>query len=195
LQRDADRLALAKYAPPGVIVNAEFEVQQFRGDTSPYLAQAPGRPTLNVLKMAREGLLVALQSALQEVRLEGHDVRQEGVRIKFDGSMRIVNLEVLALKNSDPARGFLVLFEDVQATSTASSSGPASTPSPILELETEVARLTQELAATREYMQSLIEQQEASNEELQSANEEIQSSNEELQSVNEELQTSKEEIQ
>jgi two-component system CheB/CheR fusion protein len=55
--------------------------------------------------------------------------------------------------------------------------------------------LTQELAATREYLQSVIEQQEAANEELQSANEEVQSANEELQSINEELETSKEEIQ
>src|SRR5687767_7678697 len=56
-------------------------------------------------------------------------------------------------------------------------------------------RLTQELAATREYLQSVIEQQEAANEELQSANEEVQSTNEELQSINEELETSKEEVQ
>ena len=59
----------------------------------------------------------------------------------------------------------------------------------------EIARLAQELAATREYLQSVIEQQEAANEELQSANEEVQSANEELQSINEELETSKEEIQ
>ena len=59
----------------------------------------------------------------------------------------------------------------------------------------EVVRLTQELAATREYLQVVIEQQEAANEELQSANEEAQSANEEMQSVNEELETSKEEIQ
>jgi two-component system CheB/CheR fusion protein len=58
-----------------------------------------------------------------------------------------------------------------------------------------MARVRQELAATREYLQSVIEQQEAANEELQSANEEVQSANEELQSINEELETSKEEVQ
>jgi len=57
------------------------------------------------------------------------------------------------------------------------------------------AKLEQELAATREYLQSVIETQEATNEELQSANEEILSSNEELQSTNEELETAKEELQ
>src|SRR5262249_36698278 len=63
------------------------------------------------------------------------------------------------------------------------------------DTDRQIARLTQELAATREYLQSVIEQQEAANEELQSANEEVQSANEELQSINEELETSKEEIQ
>jgi two-component system CheB/CheR fusion protein len=57
------------------------------------------------------------------------------------------------------------------------------------------AKLEQELAATKEYLQSVIETQEAMNEELQSANEEILSSNEELQSTNEEMETAKEELQ
>ena len=193
-QREADRLAVTKYAPPGVLLNAELEVQQFRGDTSPYLAQALGKPITNVLKMAREGLLVALRSALDEVRTEGKSVRQEGVHIRFDASMRNVNLEVLPLGRPGPERSFLVFFED----SDRQYFPPKATGVPSvgdLSADDEVTRLTQELAATREYMQSLIEQHEASNEELQSANEEIQSSNEELQSVNEELQTSKEEIQ
>ena len=193
-QREADRLAVTKYAPPGVLLNAELEVQQFRGDTSPYLAQAPGKPTTNVLKMAREGLLVALRSALDRVRTEGKSVRQKGVHIRFDTSTRIVNLEVLPLGRPGPERGFLVFFEDSdrQYLPPNMTGVPAASD---LRADDEVTRLTQELGATREYMQSLIEQHEASNEELQSANEEIQSSNEELQSINEELQTSKEEIQ
>jgi len=58
-----------------------------------------------------------------------------------------------------------------------------------------IAKLDQELAATKEYLQSVIEAQEATNEELQSASEEILSRNEELQSMNEELETAREELQ
>jgi two-component system CheB/CheR fusion protein len=58
-----------------------------------------------------------------------------------------------------------------------------------------LARLEEELGATREYLQSTIQEIEAANEEMQSANEEILSSNEELQSTNEELDTAKEELQ
>ena len=58
----------------------------------------------------------------------------------------------------------------------------------------DTARLLQELAATREYLQSVIEQQEAAYEELQSANEELQSTNEELETSKEEIQSSNEEL-
>jgi two-component system CheB/CheR fusion protein len=59
----------------------------------------------------------------------------------------------------------------------------------------EIARLKQELSATREYLQSVIEQQEAANEDLQSASQALRFANEELQSISEELETTKEEIQ
>ena len=58
----------------------------------------------------------------------------------------------------------------------------------------ENARLKQEVAATRDYLQSIIEEQEASTEELKSANEEAQASNEELETAKEELQSSNEEL-
>ena len=130
-------------------------------------------------------------------------MREEGLRVKSNGGYREVAIEVSPVKGSGAKEGgFLVLFEESsQANGSASatsqemrregSPGDRSPCSP----DADNARLAQELAATREYLQSLIEQQEAANEELQSANEEVQSANEELQSTNEELETSKEEIQ
>ena len=208
LVREADRLALAKYAPPGVLVNAALEILQFRGDTSPYLASAPGKPSVNVLKMAREGLLLGLRAALERAGKEGVAVRQDGLRVKSNGGLREVDLEVLPIrKGAAKERCFLVQFEErsprarpepvksKRAARSPAVDGEGAAPEQTEDMELQNVRLTQELAATREHMQSLIEQQEAANEELQSANEEIQSSNEELQSLNEELQTSKEEIQ
>ncbi len=58
-----------------------------------------------------------------------------------------------------------------------------------------LAKLGQDLASTRLYLESLLEERDAKNQELISANEEIQSANEELQSTNEELETTKEELQ
>jgi two-component system CheB/CheR fusion protein len=188
-QREADRILLARYVPPGVVVNADLEILQFRGDTGPFLTPAPGKASLSLLKMAREGLAVILRAAIGKARKQKAPVREEGLLIKSHDGTRGVNLEVIPLKGSS-AGGFLVLFEE-----------PAPSPAPPLPrrkavaVQDENSRMAQELAATREYLQSVIEQQETVNEELQSANEEAQSANEELQSINEELETSKEEIQ
>ena len=64
LAKEADRILLNKYVPPGVMINADLDIQQFRGDTGPYLAPAPGKASFNILKMAREGLLVPLRAAM-----------------------------------------------------------------------------------------------------------------------------------
>jgi two-component system CheB/CheR fusion protein len=201
MQREADRIALARYSPPSVLVNSEMEILQFRGDTGAYLAPAPGKPSLNLLKMARPGLLVGLRAALQKSIKDGLPVRQDGLEVKSAGGMRQVDVEVIPLTGlASEEQTFMVLFEEPGRQSQTPyeefsqirlEDRSASMP----ETEVQLGRVTQELAATRDYLQSMIEQQEAANEELQSANEEIQSSNEELQSINEELQTSKEEIQ
>jgi two-component system, chemotaxis family, CheB/CheR fusion protein len=200
-QREADRLLLLRYAPAGVLVNPDFIILQFRGETSPYLAPAAGRATLSVLKMAREGLLLRLRSALNAARRKDSPVREEGLYVKSESGIRAVNLEVVPIKGSTSKdRSYLILFEEARrAAGTAAArdaqAAAAQTDGDEDEKERQITHLAQELAATREYLQSVIEQQEASNEELQSSNEEVQSINEELQSINEELETSKEEIQ
>ncbi len=109
--KEADRLALAKYAPAGVLVSGDHEILQFRGDTSRFLAAAPGKPNLNVLKMAREGLLVGLRSTLQQAEESDAAVRSEGLQVKSNGGFREVNLEVLRIgAQGSRGRCFLILF-------------------------------------------------------------------------------------
>ena len=197
-QKEIDRLLISRYAPPSVIVRSDLEILHYRGDTSPYLAPAPGRASLNLLKMLRDDLLLGVRSAMQRAKAEEIPVRQEGLRIRVDGSERMIDVEVTPVKTGvQRADTFMVVFEEQTAhgahpgSHARSDAAPATTEGPQQQIE----RLKQELAATREYLQSVIEQQEAANEELQSANEEVHSSNEELQSINEELETSKEEVQ
>ncbi len=62
----ADRLLLAEYAPPGVLINETFDILQFHGETRPFLSHPAGQPTVNLLRLVREGLFLELRSALTE---------------------------------------------------------------------------------------------------------------------------------
>lgn len=171
---------------------------QFRGQTGAFLEPAPGEASLSLLKMAREGLLYGLRATVHEARKTDAEARKEGLHIKSAEGILDVTVSAIPLGQSAPeGRHFLVLFE-LGKTSARQPAPGAAPPKRKMERRKEdnrVARLQQELAASREYLQSIIQDLEAANEELQSANEEILSSNEELQSTNEELDTAKEELQ
>ena len=53
VQKTAERMLLAQYAPASVIVDDALNVVHVRGDTGPYLQVASGEPTYSLLKMAR----------------------------------------------------------------------------------------------------------------------------------------------
>jgi len=100
LHKEADRLLLTKYSPVAVVINDDMEVLESRGHVGLYLELAPGRASFNVLKMAREGLLFDLQSAINEAKKEkeGVPVRKENVQIERNGEVKDVNLEITAFK-------------------------------------------------------------------------------------------------
>ena len=97
-QAEADRLVLSRYGPAGVVVNETLEVVQFRGSTGPFLEPPSGKPSLNLLRMAREGLMLPLRSLTDRARLERRAVREDGVRYQFDGRPQTVNIEVVPLR-------------------------------------------------------------------------------------------------
>ncbi len=194
--RDADRLMLSRFSPPGVLINEQMDVLQFRGRTSLFLEPPSGVASFNVLKMAREGLLAELRSAITAARKQDAPVRREGLRVKSNGDTTLVDIEVIPFQTAANERYQIVLFEAKPEPEPAPASRGRKKQAAAPEPDTRhTVRLRRELDATREYLQSIIEEQEAMNEELRSANEEVQSSNEELQSTNEELETAKEELQ
>ena len=164
LHREADHVLLSKFAPPGVLVSTDLDILQYRGDTGPYLSPSPGKASLNLLKMLREGLLVPVRAAVLRASEAEAPVREEGLRVKFNGGYQDVVVEVIPIKaTGGEAGGFLVLFDDA-SRARGTASGPAGDASeaaaralPHSGAPDHSARLTQELAATREYLQSLIE--------------------------------------
>jgi two-component system CheB/CheR fusion protein len=209
-QKEFDRRLLAQFCHAAAFVNEDLEIVHTRGNVNRYLKLAPGRASLSILKMVREGLLFDLRNAITRAKKENVPVPKQNVRIKVgngngkEGSppdasarelTRLVNFEVtpVVLGNLKELY-FMIVFQD------SPESRPARLRSVKAEKQSEsasrkIAELEREIEATKEYLHSVIETQEAMNEELQSANEEILSTNEELQSTNEELETAKEELQ
>ena len=202
MQGEVTQALLARYAPAAVVLDGDLTILHYRGQTGRYLEPPPGEPTLNVLRMAKPGLLHGLRTALDEARGTelGEPVRRDGLQVRVDGSTERIDLEAIPLEG-DGGRYFLVTFREADPRPTPGPAAPGAATDgdadggPPGGDPGDAARLHRELVANRAHMQSVINDLEAANEELQSANEEILSSNEELQSTNEELDTAKEELQ
>ena len=198
--QEADRLLLAHYVPASVVIDANQEIVQVRGQTSLYLELAAGHATFNLLRMARPGLSLGLRVALRLARKERRTVIREGLHVSAFGITRLVRLTVIPLKGPPADHYYLVLFEEQESQADAHSATPtedepASRGAKRERKERRITELELDLSTLHTEMQTLLEERDAANEDLQVANEEIQASNQELRSLNEELETSKEELQ
>ena len=199
-QKTADDIVLSRFGPAGVVVNDTFDIVQFRGATGKWLEPSPGKASLNLLKMAREGLSFELRNILHKARSTNAAVVKEHIDlVTSGGAHQAVTIEAMQLPSTSEPH-FLVLFHDLPSGSVQKQDADA-----VKEIMTaqgakdvrdlRIEQLEKELAFVREDMSGITEEQEAANEELQSANEELLSGSEELQSLNEELETSQEELQ
>ncbi len=117
MQREADRLVLARYGPCGVVVDEDFEIIQFRGYTGQFLEPAPGTPSRNVLQMARIGLLADLRDCLEQARHGDMPVRREGIPINARGTPKTIHLQVVPITLASGQHFFVVLFEEAKSGS------------------------------------------------------------------------------
>ena len=196
-QKTADDIMLSKYAPAGVVINETMDIVQFRGSTSRYLEQSSGKPSHNLLILAKHGLAFELRNIIHKTKKGTIQALKENVPIEVNGNLINISIEAIPLPNTIEPH-YLILFHDgnpigAKQAPTESNKAPRKTKADDKDLR--IKQLELELTQTREDMRSITEDQEAANEELQSSNEELLSGSEELQSLNEELETSKEELQ
>lgn len=190
-QKTVDEILLSEYTPAGVVVNEQLEIVQFRGSTGKFLEPSPGRASLNILKMAKEGLSFEIRNAVHKLKPGIDKVSKKGIVLRK--ANMVADIEVLPLPDMIEPH-YLILFREAVVTLDPTSGTPPDGGAQF-DLNDRILALEKELAQAREDMRSITEDQEASNEELQSANEELLSGSEELQSLNEELESSKEELQ
>ena len=205
LQGIVERAILQHYSPVGALVNARGDILYLLGRTGRYLEQPPGEASLNILRMAREGLRGDLTIALHRAGLTGLPARHTGLRMKGEAGNSQIDIIVAPVPPdtdaSIPEGLFLVLIEEQierdprQLVEDALDSTDRAAVAVSSDINEYILKLKQELRAKEEYLQTANEELETSNEELRSAHEEMQSVNEEMQSTNEELETSREELQ
>jgi two-component system CheB/CheR fusion protein len=191
VEKESDKLLLARYVPATVLVNKHLEIIRFRGLTSAFLQPASGKASLNLLKMVKDELLFDLKAALQQAGKTGMVAKQEN--ISFDPSRKGlgVTIEVTPMQCRKELY-YLIVFRELPHESALAEKGKPGKPE---EQKAKTQKLEQALVHGPEQLRATTEEYEATREELQSANEEILSSNEELLSINEQLKTSKEELQ
>ena len=198
LQRAADRIVLARFGPPALVIDERMNVVQSRGQTSPLIQLSPGAVSWNLGRVLRIDIVNDVQKAVQRAIDENVPVSAALTTFSADQGRQDYQIDVLPIANSGlRPRCYLVLFQ-----TAAESEGAALAPKalPLLEFsaderDRQILQLRNDLNGTRFHLQTLVEERDARNQELVSANEEIQSANEELQSTNEELETTKEELQ
>jgi len=177
------------FAPPYVIVDEKNEVLFSHGAVEKYLKLPEGESSLNVFKMAKEGLRLQLELALYEAAREGKPVRAANLALGEKEEYQIFDLAVNPL--TQPKGLSVVAFIEKAAPKKLKRKNKAAS---VEGIEPHIERLERELQAAREHLQATGESIEACNEELKSANEELQSTNEELNTLNAELQKSLERV-
>jgi CheR methyltransferase, SAM binding domain/PAS domain len=100
LQGEVSRALLERYAPAGVVVDSDMQIVQFRGQAGAFLEPAPGEASLNLLKMAREGLLYGLRTAVDASRKSRQPVRKDGLQVRSGNGWKNVTIEVIPLSSS-----------------------------------------------------------------------------------------------
>ena len=198
LQRTADRIAVARFAPPGFLIDAQMNILQLRGLTSAYIDPPPGPVSWNLARLLKAGISKAVLETAREAIRQGIPVQAMFPQTDSDGNKTCLRIDVLPLATAPDSLPYFLIFllaEDGEGNALPMRPAAALLPGSVEERAELFAAQQEELAGTRSHLQSLMQEREGRHQDLVAASEEIQAANEELQSTNEELGTIKEELQ
>jgi two-component system CheB/CheR fusion protein len=184
---------LEHYAPPSVVVDDRYDIVHLSDTAGHLLHLGPGEPSLNLLKVAPEGLRYEIKAALDLAMESMRTVERIGLGLMRNDQRVLVDVKVYPVRDRATNRSFalVILDEDVARgeAATAQRREEGSAEAGTTEaLEVRVREMEAQLRAA-------VEQYEVQNEELKASNEELQATNEELRATTEELETGKEELQ
>ena len=174
-QKTADHLILTKYSPPGVIVNEQYDIVQFRGMTGRWLEPSPGRAGFNLLKMAREGLSFELRNILHKAKQTNIAAVKHDLPFVNDGKNETVTIEATVLPGEESH--YLVLFHAVDGPTQSEGFYITEMMPEKSDAEFRILQLEKELMLAREEIRSITEEQKASdnrNKQLENTNQYIE---------------------
>jgi two-component system, chemotaxis family, CheB/CheR fusion protein len=193
---------MERYVPARVIINEKNEVVHFSKQAGAYLLTPEGKPTRDLLKIAREELRPALRAAIYKAFTHQKENEYRGIKVATDHGETTINIIVVPLEEPPPAGKLaLVIIEPALISKVRMHRDEEAVPTRYLPefahppLGGTAARYREQLQSTSEQLETTNERFTLANEELMTVNEELQSTNEELQSTNEELVTVNSELQ
>ncbi len=109
----ADRIILSTYAPAAVVIDHNFQVQQFRGRTDLFLEHTPGPATLNLIQLARPNLVPDLRATIRRAIKTDKPARTERAKVTLRGKNYEINIQVVPFKSPGADKSwFLVIFDE-----------------------------------------------------------------------------------
>lgn len=179
---------IERFAPPSIVVNAQYEVVHMSNSAGRFLQVPGGELTRNLLQLIHPMLRLDLRAALFSAMQSQMPADAFKVALDLNGERKSVDIHVAPAHDLGPTY-LLVTFQ-------AHAVG-AETVERVRNAQPDAAaqHLERELERTQTQLRDTVEQSEASTEELKASNEELQAMNEELRSATEELETSREELQ
>jgi two-component system CheB/CheR fusion protein len=130
LRELAEHALLQQLVESAALVNSNGDGLYFHGRTGLYLEPAPGEATVNILKMAREGLRRDLTMALHKAVSSREIVICQGLKVKTNGDYTSVNLIVRPVESGPSGKLeaplYLVILGQTQPCMTEAIVSAAS---------------------------------------------------------------------
>ncbi len=188
------QLLAARYAPPGLFVNHEYDIVYIHGDLDNLLHFPRRHARLNLDTVLNEEASILIRAGVDAAYSSSKTGQFSELPISnAQGERQMVRVKIYPPEREGPRDGLvLVEFSEQRAVEGDFQEIPALIPDEIMREQIKV--LEEELLRARSQARRLLNELEATNEELQTSNRELMASNEEMQSTNEELQSVNEEL-
>ena len=191
---EVEKIVRDGYQLPGILVNVDLDVLQFRGHMAPYLDPADGPPVLRVQNLFPTGLCSTVEAAIRDAAKTGGSAKRPGTVSDSHGHRRRVDVEAVPIPAPAGQTYYLVVFDD-RARKTPEPESQTEAGQEHAVDANEPSSLRRELEESREQLEVVLSGRRSANSDLRALSERLQSSNEELRTINEEFQTAQEELQ